>query len=447
MTKPQRDAHAYTLVVGLGVTGLSVVRYLHRLGEAMVVVDSRDIPPSLKAFKQSFSDVPLYTGKFDSKLFVNAQRIVVSPGVPLSEPVLQQARDNGVEITGDIDLFAHEVDAPVVAITGSNGKSTVTSLLALMAKRAGIKAIEGGNIGLPVLDMLNGNNELYVLELSSFQLETLQRLPMVAAVVLNVSPDHMDRYPDVNAYAMSKQAIYENAEHAIINRDDALVSKMPNYQQKVIGFSLHKAAAGDFGLCEKDGVQYLCTGDELLLKTSKLKIRGQHNYANALAALAMGSSIGLPSDAMLDALKEFPGLEHRTQWVAEINGVNWYNDSKGTNVGATVAAIDGLPGKHVLIAGGQSKAADFVPLRAVAEQKLRAMVLIGEDAGTIARCIDEVVPVRIATDMKQAVEFAVALAKKGDNVLLSPACASFDMFDGFVHRGEVFMKAVAELQS
>lgn len=447
MTKPQRDAHAYTLVVGLGVTGMSVVRYLHRLGETMIVVDSRDIPPSLQAFKQSFRDVPLYTGKFDSKLFVNAQRIVVSPGVALSEPVLQQARDNGVEITGDIDLFAHEVDAPVVAITGSNGKSTVTSLLALMAKRAGIKAIAGGNIGLPVLDMLNGNSELYVLELSSFQLETLQRLPMVAAVVLNVSPDHMDRYPHVTAYAMSKQAIYENAECAIVNRDDALVSKMPNYQQKVIGFSLRKPAVGDFGLCEKDGEQYLCNGDDLLLKTSQLKIRGQHNYANALAALALGSSIGLPSAAMIEALREFPGLEHRTQWVAEINTVNWYNDSKGTNVGATVAAIDGLPGKHVLIAGGQSKAADFTPLRTVAAQRLRAIVLIGEDADTIARCIDEVVPVRIATDMNQAVEFAAALANKGDNVLLSPACASFDMFDGFAHRGEVFMKAVTELQS
>jgi UDP-N-acetylmuramoylalanine--D-glutamate ligase len=295
--------------------------------------------------------------------------------------------------------------------------------------------------------MLNGDNELYVLELSSFQLETLQRLPMVAAVVLNVSPDHMDRYADVNAYAMSKQAIYENAEYAVINRDDSLVSKMPNYQQKVVGFSLHKPAAGDFGLCDKDSEQYLCVGDELLLKTSELKIRGHHNYANALAALALGSSIGLPSDAMLDALKEFPGLEHRSQWVAEINGVNWYNDSKGTNVGATVAAIEGLPGKHVLIAGGQSKAADFVPLRAVAEQKLRAMVLIGEDADKIARCIDEAVPVRIATDMKQAVEYAAALAKKGDNVLLSPACASFDMFDGFAHRGEVFMRAVVELQS
>ena len=447
MTKPQKDAHAYTLVVGLGITGMSVVRYLHRLGEAMIVVDSRDIPPSLSEFKQSFGDVRLHTGKFDSKLFVNAQRIVVSPGVPLTEPVLQKARDKGVEITGDIDLFAHEVDAPVVAITGSNGKSTVTSLLASMAKRAGINAIAGGNIGLPVLDMLNGDNELYVLELSSFQLETLQRLPMVAAVVLNVSPDHMDRYADVNAYAMSKQAIYANATHAVINRDDALVSKMPGSQQNVIGFSLHKPAAGDFGLCEKGGEHYLCVGDELLLETSALKIRGQHNCANALAALALGSSIDLPVDAMLDALKAFPGLAHRTQWVAEINGVNWYNDSKGTNVGATVAAIEGLPGQHVLIAGGQSKSADFIPLRKVAEQKLRAMVLIGEDAEKIAQCIDEAIPVRIASDMKQAVEFAAALAMEGDNVLLSPACASFDMFDGFAHRGEVFMKAVAELQS
>ncbi|MGB5276453.1 MAG: UDP-N-acetylmuramoyl-L-alanine--D-glutamate ligase [Gammaproteobacteria bacterium] len=447
MTTPQSDVQAYTLVVGLGLTGLSVVRYLHRLGEAMVVVDSRDIPPALNAFKQSFGDVPIYTGKFDSKLFVKAQRIVVSPGVPLSDPVLQQARENGVEITGDIDLFAHEVDAPVVAITGSNGKSTVTTLLTLMAERAGIKAASGGNIGLPVLDMLSETSDLYVLELSSFQLETLQRLPMVAAVVLNVSPDHMDRYADVNAYAMSKQTIYENAEHAVINRDDAFVSKMPTQQKKIIGFTLKQPAAGDFGLREKNGEPYLCVGNDLLLKTSELKIRGQHNYANALAALALGTSLGLPVQAMLDVLTDFPGLEHRTQWVAEVNGVNWFNDSKGTNVGATVAAIEGLPGKHVLIAGGQSKAADFAPLRAIAEQRLRAVVLIGEDADRIARCIDEVVPVSIAGNMTQAVQLAAALAEQGDNVLLSPACASFDMFEGFAHRGEVFMKAVAELRS
>lgn len=447
MTTQRSDVHAYTLVVGLGMTGLSVVRHLRRLGESMVVVDSRDIPPALIEFKQDFGDVPLYTGKFDSKLFVNAQRIVVSPGVPLSDPALQQARDNGVEITGDIDLFAHEVEAPVVAITGSNGKSTVTTLLTLMAGKAGMNAVAGGNIGLPVLDLLHDSKDLFVLELSSFQLDTLHRLPMAAAVVLNVSADHMDRYPDINAYAMSKQVIYENAAHAIVNRDDPYVRKMLPHQQGTIGFTLGKPAAGDFGLCEKDGEQYLCTADKMLLNTAELKIRGQHNFANALAALALGSGIGLPMEAMLDALKEFPGLEHRTQWVAEINGVSWFNDSKGTNVGATLAAIEGLPGKHVLIAGGQGKGADFSPLREIAAQRLRAVVLLGEDAEKIALALHGVVPVEFAADMEQAVRLADGLAQQGDNVLLSPACASFDMFNGFAHRGEVFMKAVRELCS
>lgn len=447
MTTQRSDVHAYTLVVGLGMTGLSVVRHLRRLGESMVVVDSRDIPPALNEFKQDFGDVPLYTGKFDSKLFVNAQRIVVSPGVPLSDPALQQARDNGVEITGDIDLFAHEVEAPVVAITGSNGKSTVTTLLTLMAGKAGMNAVAGGNIGLPVLDLLHDSKDLFVLELSSFQLDTLHRLPMAAAVVLNVSADHMDRYPDINAYAMSKQVIYENAAHAIVNRDDPYVRKMLPHQQGTIGFTLGKPAAGDFGLCEKDGEQYLCTADKMLLNTAELKIRGQHNFANALAALALGSGIGLPMEAMLDALKEFPGLEHRTQWVAEINGVSWFNDSKGTNVGATLAAIEGLPGKHVLIAGGQGKGADFSPLREIAAQRLRAVVLLGEDAEKIALALHGVVPVEFAADMEQAVRLADGLAQQGDNVLLSPACASFDMFNGFAHRGEVFMKAVRELCS
>jgi UDP-N-acetylmuramoylalanine--D-glutamate ligase len=447
MTTQRSDVHAYTLVVGLGMTGLSVVRYLHKLGESMVVVDSRDMPPALNEFKQEFADVPLHTGQFDSKLFVKAQRIVVSPGVPLSDPALQQARDNGIEITGDIDLFAHEVDAPVVAITGSNGKSTVTTLLALMASKAGFNAIAGGNIGLPVLDLLHDSKDLYVLELSSFQLETLHRLPMAAAVVLNVSADHMDRYVDINAYAMSKQVIYENATHAIINRDDPYVRRMLPHQQGSIGFTLGKPGNNDFGLCEKDGEQYLCTADKLLLNTTELKIRGQHNYANALAALALGSSINLPMKAMLEALREFPGLEHRTQWVAEINGVNWFNDSKGTNVGAALAAIDGLPGKHVLIAGGQGKGADFSPLREIAEQRLRAVVLYGEDAEKIAQALDRVVPIEFAADLEQAVGLAAGLAQQGDNVLLSPACASFDMFKGFAHRGEVFMKAVRELRS
>jgi len=447
MTRPNVVANAYTLVVGLGVTGLSVVRYLHGLGESMIVVDSRDIPPAINEFKQAFGSVPLYTGKFDKKLFINAQRIVVSPGIPLSDPALQQARDHGIEITGDVDLFAHEVDAPVVAITGSNGKSTVTTLLKSMAEKAGINAAAGGNLGVPVLDMLDHANELYVLELSSFQLETLQRLPMAAAVVLNVSPDHMDRYADLNAYAMAKQVIYENAACAVVNRDDALVSRMPSHHQRVVGFCLHEPADGDFGLCVRAGEEHLCYGDQLLLKASELKIRGRHNQANALAALALGVSIDLPMHVMLEALRAFTGLPHRSQWVAEINSVSWYNDSKGTNVGATLAAIEGLPGKHVLIAGGQSKGADFGPLRSAAERKLRAIVLIGEDADKIARSLDESVPVRFAADMSEAVRMAADFAQPGDNVLLSPACASFDMFRGFEDRGEAFIKAVAELES
>ena len=447
MTPSRSDAQAYTLVVGLGMTGLSVIRHLHKLGEAVVVVDSRDIPPALNEFRESFSDIPLHTGKFNHKLFTRAQRIVVSPGVPLSDPAIQQARDSGVEITGDIDLFAHEVDAPVVAITGSNGKSTVTTLLTMMAQRAGLNAAAGGNIGLPVLDMLGVSRELYVLELSSFQLETLNCLPMSAAVVLNVSADHMDRYADVNAYAMSKQKIYENAEHAVINRDDAYVTKMLNHQHNAVGFTLKPPAAGDFGLCEHEGEQYLCHGDRRLIKTTELKVRGQHNYANALAALALGFSIGLSMRAMLDVLREFTGLEHRTQWVAEINGVNWFNDSKGTNVGATLAAINGLPGQHVLIAGGQGKGGDFKPLRDVARKRLRAVVLIGEDAEKIAQAIEQAVPVSFAADMKQAVGMASAMAEPGDNVLLSPACASFDMYRGFAERGEAFMEAVRELEA
>ncbi len=447
MTTQKSDVHAYTLVVGLGKTGLSVVRYLHGLGEPMVVVDSRDIPPALKEFKSSFNDVSLHTGQFDQQLFINAQRIVVSPGVPLSDPALQLARDSGVEISGDIDLFAHEVDTPVVAVTGSNGKSTVTTLLTCMAEQAGKQVAAGGNIGMPVLDLLNDPKELYVLELSSFQLETLHRLPMAAAVVLNVTEDHMDRYTDVHAYAMSKQAIYQHTVHAVINRDDELVRKMQPKKNHAIGFTLTTPQAGDFGVCEKDGQKYLCFDDELLMKTSALKIRGEHNLANALAALALGHSIGLPMEAMLDALRSFTGLPHRTQWVAEIYGVNWFNDSKATNVGATLAAIDGLPGKHVLIAGGQGKDADFSPLHDISQQRLRAAVLIGEDAGRIAQALHKLVPVRYASSMEQAVQDAAELAEPGDNVLLSPACASFDMYQDFEQRGDAFMSAVRVMQS
>ena len=446
----------YTLVVGLGKTGLSVVRYLRALGEAVVVVDSRDIPPGLSTLKNEYSDVECFAGSFDVTLFVNARRIIVSPGVSLAEPALVEARNNNIEIIGDIDLFAHEVMAPVIGITGSNGKSTVTTLLALMASDAGINAIASGNIGTPVLDSLDDDVGLYVLELSSFQLETLQHLPMKAAVVLNISADHLDRYENLAAYALSKQVIYENAEVLVLNKDDSLASQVNVSADNQIRFTLNTPQEGEFGICKgdvsDDGRQkenrptgYLCFSRQPLIAVDQLKIKGSHNLQNALAALALGHAAGLAMDDMLNTLKEFKGLAHRTQFVTEINGVNWINDSKATNVGATIAALVGLPGKHVLIAGGDAKGADFAELTSVVKQHCRAVVLMGKDAAMIEAVLPAAMPVVTVVDMHAAVVAAQSLAKTGDNVLLAPACASFDMFDNFEHRGDVFIQSVEAL--
>lgn len=453
--KPEQAV--YTLVVGLGKTGLSVVRYLRALGEAVVVVDSRDIPPGLNVLKEEYEGVEYHTGKFHVSLFVNAHRIVVSPGVALTEPALLAARRKNIEITGDIDLFAHEVKAPVVGITGSNGKSTVTTLLALMATEAGKNAVASGNIGVPVLDSLEENIDLYVLELSSFQLESLQSLPMKAAVVLNISADHLDRYENVAAYAMSKQVIYANAETWVLNKDDLLAgaicddrkttSDLIQVNNNQIRFTLHKPAANEFGLCEcKQGSVYLCFGEQKLIDVDQLKMKGTHNLQNALAALALGYAIGLPMKKMLQVLKDFTGLAHRTQFVAEIKGVSWINDSKATNVGATLAALTGLCGKHVLIAGGDAKGADFSDLTDAVRQHCRAVVLLGKDAKKIKAILPEGVAVESVSDMRAAVQAAQTLAQVGDNVLLAPACASFDMFENFEHRGNVFIHEVERLQ-
>lgn len=443
--KPEQAV--YTLVVGLGKTGLSVVRYLRALGEAVIVVDSRDIPPGLKVLKDEYSDVELHTGRFDVSLFVNARRIIVSPGVALAEPALVEAKKNNIEIIGDIDLFAHEVKAPVVGITGSNGKSTVTTLLALMAKQAGLNSVASGNIGTPVLDSLDDAAGLYVLELSSFQLETLQYLPMKAAVVLNISADHLDRYENLATYAMSKQVIYENADVLVVNKDDALAGGQLNINsRKQLRFTLNTPEENEFGLCDGQSGS-LCFGEQKLIAVDDLKIKGVHNLQNALAALALGFAIGLPMSDMLDALKEFKGLRHRTQFVAQINGVNWINDSKATNVGAAIAALVGLPGKHVLIAGGIAKGADFSALTDVVKQHCRAVVLLGKDAGVIQSVMPEGMVVERVTDMPSAVAAAQALAQPGDNVLLAPACASFDMFENFEQRGDVFIQSVEALQS
>lgn len=438
-----------TLVVGLGQTGLSVARYLRKQGVGFAVVDSRANPPGKEEFYAQYPDVPAHFGAFAHapELFAHAQSLVVSPGIAIATPEIKAAGERGAELIGDIELFVRAAKAPVVAITGSNGKSTVTTLVDVMAKTAGMVSYAGGNLGFSALDLLEQPTpDLYVMELSSFQLETTHSLHAIAAVVLNVSEDHLDRYDSYAHYAASKQMVYQHCACAVVNRDDPIVMTMPtNTAQSVVSFGLDIPAAGQYGVREHDGKRWLAKGEQLLLATDAMKLPGEHNIANALACLALGEAAGIPLYGMLEALQTFAGLGHRTQWVRERQGVNWYNDSKGTNVGATLAALAGLPNKTVLIAGGQGKGADFSPLREVAAVKARALVLIGEDRAKIAEVVQGYAPYVFADSMAEAVQLAADLAQAGDNVLLSPACASFDMFKGYAHRGDVFTAAVKEL--
>jgi len=431
------------VIVGLGKTGLSCARYLAAHGESFAVVDSRDAPPGIDALRREFPDVAVHLGGFDAAVMARAQRLIVSPGVAVAEPTIAAAARDGVEVVGDIELFARAVPAPVVAVTGANGKSTVTTLVAEMIRAAGLTIQVGGNLGTPALDLLAAAvPEFYVLELSSFQLETTRSLNAAAAVVLNISPDHLDRYDDVNDYAAAKRHIYHGDGTMVINNDDPVVAAMIESGRKVVRFGLGVPGPGDFGVRDHNGEACLAKGAEILMAAAELRIKGSHNIANALAALALGEAVGLPVASMLATVRSFPGLPHRTQWVASRNGVTWYDDSKGTNVGATLAALQGMPGKVVLIAGGLGKGQDFTPLKAAVAAKARAVVVLGQDAALIERAVAGAVPVVHAGDMDEAVARAAALAQEGDTVLLSPACASFDMFKGYEHRGEVFTAAV-----
>ncbi|MES9993089.1 MAG: UDP-N-acetylmuramoyl-L-alanine--D-glutamate ligase [Candidatus Thiodiazotropha sp.] len=439
-----------TLIVGLGATGLSCARYLTAQGVPLAVTDSREQPPGLEALRKDYPDMALFLGGFQTEVFQAASRLVVSPGIPLDEPLIQAARARGIEIVGDVELFARAVKAPVVAITGSNGKSTVTSLLGEMARMAGRKVAVGGNIGEPVLELLADDIELYVLELSSFQLESTRSLAPQAAVVLNISADHMDRYRDLDEYAATKASLYDDSEVVVINRDDPRVAVMAPPGAQVVGFTLDAPGDGDFGLHEHDGMLWLSEGHAPLLPVSELRIPGRHNVANALAALALGSAVGLPQNDMLAALRSFSGLPHRTQWISDKGGVRWYNDSKGTNVGATIAALKGLhpesgDSRSVLIAGGDCKEADFAPLAPVVAETARAVVLIGRDAAKLESALAGSQPLVHAASLEEAVAVAAELAQHGDRVLLSPACASFDMFRNFEARGEAFIQAVEAL--
>lgn len=436
------------IIVGMGKTGYSCARYLtsKKLGFAMV--DSRPSPPLLAAIRKDYPEVELVTGGFDPGLLSRTRQLVISPGVSLREPGISAAIAAGANVAGDIELFCREATAPVLAITGSNGKSTVTTLVAEMAKAAGLKVAAGGNLGTPALDLLRESGvDVYVIELSSFQLELVSSLNAAAAVVLNVTEDHMDRYSGMEDYRDAKARIYAGDGAMIINLDDPRVVDMQRAGRKVSGFTLTEPEGNHYGIRSCAGTRWLVKGGEKLVPAGEIKLAGEHNLANALAALALGEAIQLPTTAMVEVLRSFPGLPHRCQWVAESGGIRWYDDSKGTNVGASVAAIKGLAGRKniVLIAGGEGKGADFSPLAAVAQEHLRAAVLIGRDAPLIEKALDPVVPLETAADMNAAVRAAQKLARKGDVVLLSPACASFDMFEDYRARGDAFQKAVLNM--
>ncbi|RMD80230.1 MAG: UDP-N-acetylmuramoyl-L-alanine--D-glutamate ligase [Gammaproteobacteria bacterium] len=442
-----------TLVVGLGRSGLACARHLLARGEPFAVADSRPQPPGLAALRRLAPGVPVHLGPFDPARFARARRLLLSPGVAPEEPAVAAARAAGAEILGEVALFAREARAPVAAVTGTNGKSTVTALLGAMAREAGVAARVGGNLGTPALELLPGLEappetppEAYVLELSSFQLETLpEPLGARAAVVLNLSPDHLDRHRDLEAYGALKGRIYRGAETAVLNLDDpraaALARAAAPAPARCLPYTLGRPPAGGYGLLARGGEPWLARGERTLLPLAALRLAGRHQAANALAALALAEAMGWPREGALEALRRFPGLPHRMQWVAEAGGVAWYDDSKATNLGATLAALEGLPGPVVLIAGGLAKGQDFAPLRRVAG-RLRAAVLLGRDAPLLERALAGAATVRRAADMEEAVALAAGLARPGDRVLLSPACASFDLFQGFEHRGRAFQEAV-----
>ncbi|HEX8588483.1 UDP-N-acetylmuramoyl-L-alanine--D-glutamate ligase [Pseudomonas sp.] len=439
----------FRIVVGLGKSGMSLVRFLANRGVSFAVADTRENPPELATLRRDYPQVDVRCGELDVEFLCRADELYVSPGLALATPALQQAAMRGVKLSGDIELFARNAKAPIIAITGSNAKSTVTTLVGEMAAAAGKRVAVGGNLGTPALDLLRDDVELYVMELSSFQLETTDQLGAEVATVLNISEDHMDRYSGLPAYHLAKHRIFRGARQVVVNRQDVLTRPLIGEGVPCWTFGLNKPDRNGFGLREENGEKYLAFQFDNLMPVRDLKIRGGHNQGNALAALALGHAVGLPFDAMLASLKTFAGLVHRCQWLRELDGVNYYDDSKATNVGAALAAIEGLgadiDGKLVLIAGGDGKGADFAPLKAPVAAHCRAVVLLGRDAPLLAATFGDSVPLVRVTTLEEAVQRAADIAQEGDAVLLSPACASLDMFKNFEERGHLFAQAVEDL--
>lgn len=441
------------LVAGLGKTGLSIARYLKRQNKAFIAFDTRKDAPGVSEFRDAFPEHEIFLEHLPEERLAALTDIISSPGLPIDLPIFERARAQGVAVYGDIECLAREVQAPIAAITGTNGKSTVTMLVGDMAKAAGLNVAVAGNIGTPVLDLLEDvqNIDLWVLELSSFQLDLTFSLKPAVATVLNVTEDHLDRHHSMQAYIQAKQRIYLNADTLLYNRDDAATRIDPSisWSTKKCSFGMDTPTGDNWGLVRENNDVYLSKGSNKLLKTDEMILKGVHNWVNALAACALAEAVGISTQAMVQVLKSFVGLPHRCQWVRTLNGVDWINDSKGTNIGATISAIRGIggamQGKIVLIAGGQGKGADFHELAQPVSDFVRSVLLIGEDADKIEASLKDVVPVLRFATLEDAVKSAQVIAREGDVVLLSPACASLDMFKDFNHRGEVFSASVSRL--
>jgi UDP-N-acetylmuramoylalanine--D-glutamate ligase len=436
------------LILGLGVTGQSVARWWRQQGVAFAAVDTRaeraddpaavtDIDPNNAAF-----------GDVDAAFVDDCTEMIVSPGVALDHPLVERARGQGCRVRGDIDLFIEAAQAPVVGITGSNGKSTVTSILGAMIAACGVKVAVGGNLGRPALDLLADEPELYVLELSSFQLERSETLGLALATVLNISADHLDRYASLTDYHRAKHAIYKQVGHVVANRDDPLTIPLVPEETPVTWWRSGEPDLNEFGLVERDGATWLCRGPEGLVCSDELQLAGRHNHLNVLAALALGSALKMPLEGLIEGAKHHRGLPHRCQLISQINGVRFIDDSKGTNIGATAAALEGLSGAGQiwLIIGGQGKGQDFSLLKPVLARINVRLLVMGEATEQIRADLGRDTPIDVMSSLEDAVNLSAASAQPGDIVLLSPACASFDMFASYVERGERFQAAVAALE-
>jgi UDP-N-acetylmuramoylalanine--D-glutamate ligase len=433
------------VIVGLGATGFSCVEYFVGQQKPIIVIDSRLEPPKLAELKRKYPQVPVVTGCLPADILSKAASIVLSPGISRFHPDIVKSVSNDIECIGDIELFARRLEAPVIAITGSNGKSTVTSLVGHMALTAGVQVAVGGNLGTPVLALKPA--ELYVLELSSFQLETTYGLKPLVATVLNICPDHLDRYPDIETYRAAKHRIFQHCQKIVVNKEDAFANEGIPQHCPTLSFGLQSGA--DFSLIQDASGDWLAYEHKRLLAVSELNILGSHNIANALAALSIGLQAGFSLESMLSALRTFKGLPHRGEWVKNEQDILWMNDSKGTNVGATIATLIGvsalISGKWVIILGGDGKNADFSPLAPILKKYCKTVVLIGKEQKTLndlkQLLNDANLSFCYAKNMEEAVNLAEKLVNPGDGVLLSPACASYDMFKNFEERGEAFKHA------